>query len=1178
MADLHIRLLGQFHVILDGVVVSDFASDKVRALLVYLASEKDHPHRREILAHLLWPDKPESTARGSLRRALANLRKAISDAQAAPPHLLISRQDIQFNPEGGAWIDVDVLTHIYALEKATSENIAQYDEILDLYQGEFLAGFSLQGNLPFDEWVLIKREQYARKMVAILKRASNYYEGLGDFEPALPFAWRHVELAPWKEEARRQLMRLLAYTGRRDEALKQFQDLAAALKSELDVEPESKTRQLYEAIQAGEEEILVNISTQLEDDQPGLPAFLQGEDVTSGTPETFVSRHGELAQLHGYLDAMIEGRGKVALVAGEAGSGKTVLVREFIRQAQTRFPALVSAAGYSNALTGVGDPYLPFREILSQLSGDVEAYWKAGSFSRKFALNLWQVLPLTCQALLRHGPDLVDTLLPGQILLDQVGLYARTKPGWYQELQALVARKHAHPESVQQTNLFSQITAVLKAIAKDVPLLLFLDDLQWADTGTIGMLFQLVKQLSGSRILLVGAYRSEEVSFSDGGSRHPLTPVLHEIKRDYGETVINLDVSPGKEFVDEVVASEPNVLDDAFREQLYDLTGGHALFTVEILRGMTESGALIQDGRGLWGLKPDFHLETLPAKVEGTIAERISRLPENLQHILTLAAIEGEIFTAEIIAAVADLPVTQVVGLLSDQLDRRHRLVRAQQISWQGDQTISTYRFQHFLFQKYLYDRLDAVEQVRYHERVGSEMEALAGEEKQAYAVYLARHFHLANQAEKAVHYYALAGERAFRMSAYPEATKHFEVALQLLLLQPESTTRNEQELSLQLQLGLAYQPMVGFANEKVGQAYQRARELSPDVDDPIKVVTTLHLLLSYYSNMAEFDIGFEIMALLEQNYMELGEEFSDNALLLDWGYGYLDYLLGRIKSAHEHFERAVAHYNPEKHHSLSERLGMEAGIYCHNWAGLHAVWLGYLDQAKTHNQAALKISEHHDSKLFTNDVLYFSAWISLELEDVAAAREYAEALLELTTKEHYFFFEAVARAFKGRVLSREGKHQEAIASIQKALEMFYTTGMVTLQLLFLHALAEAYCAAGRVEEGLDVITKAEQIEVKISEAWNKSSIQKIKGDLYLLQGDETAAEEAYQAAVTTAREQSAKLLELEAVKKLARLWQRQGKVNQANQILQEVYDWFTEGFDTPMLVEARELLEEFAC
>ncbi|MGD8814698.1 MAG: DUF2791 family P-loop domain-containing protein, partial [Anaerolineales bacterium] len=1168
MSDLQIRLLGQFKVTLQGEVVSNFASDKVRALLAYLVSESNVPHRRETLAHLLWPDKPDATARASLRQALSNLRKALGDHQADPPHLLISRQDIQFNSKSDAWIDVAVLTRNHAPEKASSQNVHHFDEIHDIYQGVFLAGFNLPESLPFDEWVLLKREQYAIRMVTILQQASDYHEKRGDYEATLRFTRRHVELDPWQESARRRLMRLLYNTGRRDQALQQFQDLQEALRTELDIEPEPKTRQLYETIQEGKQDSITEICIEEEEGPPSFPAFLKEEAFAQvSTPETFVGRKLELDRLHGYLDAVMEGRGALAMVAGEAGSGKTMLLQEFIRQAQSRHSELVSSSGYSNAFTGIGDPYLPFREILYQLSGDIQTHWKAGSFSRQYALNLWKAIPLCCKSLLKHGPDLVDTILPGQTLLEHAESYAKAQPTWYRELQAFVTHRKQHPGSgVQQANLLSQFSAVLQNIAREVPLLLFVDDLQWADTGTIAMFFHLAKQIPGSRIMLVGAYRSEEVGLSEEGERHPLAPVLHELKRDYGDVFLHLDESSGKAFVQEMVASEPHDLEESFQEQLYHLTGGNALFTVEILQSLAETGTLTRDGSGFRVLSSDFHLESLPPRIEGILAERIGRMPQDLQRILQLASIEGEIFTAEIIAALEELPIEQVVSLLSDQLDKQHRLVRAQQIRWQDDRSISTYRFRHFLFQKFLYDQLDEISRARFHNRVGSLMETMYEEDIEPHAVHLARHFHEANQTEKAVKYYSMAGRRAVRMSAYPEAISQFEAAINQLLTLPETLTRNEQEVNLQLQLGVAYQSIMGYAHEQVGAAYQRALNLCQTLGVSDKMNIALHLLFSYYANIAELGTANEIMTMLE-NYYHQHE--SVYASLLDWGYGYLDSIMGKHKAAFECFTKVLEHYNQADFQVFTENVGMEPGLFCHGWAGLHAAWLGYPDQARDHIRATFRIAENYDSKLFSSIAFWFGSWINLELQDMTLAREYNRSLLEITGKEGYYLFDAMARVFRGRMLSSEGKHQEALESIEKGLAMYSMTGALTGQSTIFLAYAEAHCAAGQVEAGLDAVSKADQFERETGEARHLASLQKVKGDLYLLGEDEDAAEKAYLSAISVAQRESAKLLELEAVKPLARLWQHQGKVKQAMQMLQEVYDGFTEGFDTPMMVEA---------
>jgi DNA-binding SARP family transcriptional activator len=230
MVELKIRLLGQFSVSLDNTSITSFASDKVRALFVYLVTEAQCPHRREILANLLWSDQPEETSRANLRRALSDLRKCIQDHDANPPYLLISRQDIQFNLESNTWIDIVVLDELYKQAFISPENHKVFYQILDLYQGEFLEGISIADSLYFNEWVMMIREKQSRKVISILSRVASYYEEQQEYEDGLPFAWRLVELEPWQEDARRQLMRLLVQTGRRHEALNQYKNLAKELK------------------------------------------------------------------------------------------------------------------------------------------------------------------------------------------------------------------------------------------------------------------------------------------------------------------------------------------------------------------------------------------------------------------------------------------------------------------------------------------------------------------------------------------------------------------------------------------------------------------------------------------------------------------------------------------------------------------------------------------------------------------------------------------------------------------------------------------------------------------------------------------------------------------------------------------------------------------------------------
>jgi hypothetical protein len=224
---------------------------------------------------------------------------------------------------------------------------------------------------------------------------------------------------------------------------------------------------------------------------------------------------------------------------------------------------LLVVSGECSAYTGIGDPYLPFREILALLTGDVEAKWAAGAMTREHARRLWQTLPVATQALVEAGPDLIDTFLPRAALLERAASCTQW-PGrsdWLTGLHELVERKPTAglggTHSLQQSDLFEQYTHVLQTLAHQGPLLLLVDDLQWADLGSISLLFHLGRHLAGSRILIVGAYRPEEVAIGRDGERHALEPVVNELRRLFGDIILDLGQAESREFVEALLDSEP---------------------------------------------------------------------------------------------------------------------------------------------------------------------------------------------------------------------------------------------------------------------------------------------------------------------------------------------------------------------------------------------------------------------------------------------------------------------------------------------------------------------------------------------------------------------------------------------------------------------------------------------
>jgi predicted ATPase len=1068
---------------------------------------------------------------------------------------------------------------IVAFEELEAQgDAASLAAAVELYRGEFLEGLYLHGCAEFEIWLVAERERWRQRVASVLGELMAHHSQRGEYDEGLRFARQLLALEPWREETHRQVMRLLAYSDQRGAALAQYETCRRVLAEELGVEPAAETTRLYEQIRDGELEIPVSPPHLLAQ----RPVFLD-EEAPVERP-VFVARERELAQLDGFLQKALAGQGQVVFVTGDAGQGKTALIREFARRAQAVHPDLVVASGNGNAHTGIGDPYLPFREVLSLLTGDVEARWAAGAMTSDQARRLWHTLPLAAQALVEAGPDLIDTFLPGAALVKRAVAFAPVGADWLPQLQELVQRKVALPPdpNLQQSALFEQYTRVVGALARQRPLLLVLDDLQWADAGSINLLFHLGRRIEGSRVLILGAYRPAEVALGRGGERHPLEPLVNEFKRHFGDIEVDLGQAEDRRFIDAFLNTEPNRLDDAFRQTLYRQTRGHPLFTIELLRGMEERGDLVQDQEGRWVEGPALDWETLPARVEAVIAERIGRLPERLQDALTVASVEGEIFTAEVVARVRAAEEQEMVQHLSGKLDRQHHLVCAQGIRWMDGQSLSLYRFRHILFQRYLYNNVDQVERAHLHQAVGVALEALYGGGTKetgaiaAVAGQLARHFREAGIAEKAIDYFRQAGERAARLSAHEESIAHFTRGLELLEALPDTPERARQELPLQLALGVSLQATRGYGVPEVGRAFGRARELCRQVGETPQLFPALRLLGTFYSTRGEYQTGHEIAEQL----LSLAERVENPLLVtvahLSLGWNLL--FLGEFAQAQAYLGQAITFYERQQHQSLAFTYGFDHGVACLSFASWTLWALGYPDQALKRSQEALALAQELSHPLSMAFAHAFAGILHAFRRDVPLAQKLAEACICLSTEHRFPYWAASGVFLHGWTLAKQGQTEKGIAQIGRGIADYQATGAEVGRSHQLASLAEAYGKAGQVEEGLAALAETLAVVNRTGERFYEAEAHRLQGELLRMQGADPAEVEAcFRQAIQVARQQQAKSWELRAVMSLCRLWQEQGKREEARQMLAEIYGWFTEGFDTPDLREARVLLEELS-
>lgn len=918
--------------------------------------------------------------------------------------------------------------------------------------------------------------------------------------------------------------------------------------------------------------------------------------VASTSPRPFVMRERELAQLQSHLAKATAGQTQIVFVTGEAGSGKSSLLLEFARQAQINTARLVVAGGSCNAFSGAGDPYLPFRDALVMLLGESDGPWAALTAARPALYSA--LLPQIATALIDYAPDVIDVLAPAHLLLQRANAAHFAGPtAWSQPLRQLIEQQRGRTTYPAPKQLFEQIRLLLERLAQQQPLLLLLDDVQWIDTASLNLLFHLGQRLTNSPLLLVCAFRPSEVNAWRGREEqsaepHPLLLVRNELQRRFGTLEINLEQEApgeGRAFVDAWLDTEPNDLDQHFREELFQRTKGYPLFTVELLRTMQERGDLVPDQRGAWQRASKLNWATLPTRVEVVIEQRIQRLPVDCQESLKVASVIGEEFAAEIVALVASEPPQSVIQRLSDLLVTRHRLLKSLGSRRLRTQRLSQYKFQHILFQNYLYDLLDEGQRSYLHEAVGAVVETLYAEDPDllaATAVQLAHHFDKAHLPAKSVPYLLLAGKRAMQLSAYETAIAHFEQGLVALPQLLPGVARDRQELELLVGLGNSLIVVRGSAVESVGHTFRRVLALAEGLADQEQQALALFNLWRFYSDRGDYANCQAIAGQLQR----LAQQSQNGAVHLTYEHVLwtMSLYAGDFDKARRHAEQGIAWYQPALHHSLTAaHAGHDPGMCCRVFAAYALWYLGYPDGARQRASEAITLARQVAHLFSLAMALTLAAEVCLLARDHQTAQQYLAEALPLAKTHGFTSWVELGTIFQGWAWAQAG---QADAGIQQMLYGLDANRDMVGEESGLHCfaqLADAYGKAGRPGEGLALLDKAldtsDKSKLRHWQQW-QSELYRLQGELRLLQYQdtpltETAAleiEAAFQHAIAIAQQQQAKATELRATTSLSRLWWRQGKPAEAYQQLAVLYHWFTEGVDTPDLQEAKQLLDEW--
>jgi predicted ATPase len=612
--------------------------------------------------------------------------------------------------------------------------------------------------------------------------------------------------------------------------------------------------------------------------------------------------------------------------------------------------------------------------------------------------------------------------------------------------------------------------------------------------------------------------------------------------------------------------TDGKILPQEVIQQIIAKADGVPLFVEEITKAILESGYLKDvDGQyALAGTLPSF---AIPTTLQDSLMARLDRLV-SAKGIAQLGAVMGRQFSYEWLEAVSQLDTATLQRELG-------RLVAAELLYQRGLPPQATYTFKHALIRDAAYESLLKSTRQQYHQRIAHVLEAQFPTIVDQQPELLAHHYTEAGFIEQAVAYWYKAAQRAAERSAHVEAIAHLRQGLALLQTLPETLERTQREVDMLIALGASLIATQGSGASEIGQTYARARQLCQPLDDPQRLFPVVRGLWNFSHVRTEYQTAHELSAQL----LDLAQQTSDPVMLVaaHRALGTTLFWLGTVASAHTHLAQGMALYDSRQHRTSVFLYGEDVGVICRSYTAWTLWLLGYPDQGLTRTQEAVILAQQRAHPFSLSLALSAAALFHQCRREERCTQERAEAAISLAKAQGFPFWMATGTLLRGWALVQQGQAQEGIEQITHGLGAYRATGAKTTQPYLLALLAEAYGTTGEPETGLTVITEALTHADKNGERWYESELYRLKGKLLLQQSsdNQAEAEDCFHHALDIARSQQARSFELRIATSLARLWQQQGKRQEAHDLLAPVYHWFTEGFDTADLKDAKALLHE---
>jgi predicted ATPase/class 3 adenylate cyclase len=852
---------------------------------------------------------------------------------------------------------------------------------------------------------------------------------------------------------------------------------------------------------------------------------LEAAGSTGLTP--LVGREQEVALLRERWAQVMDGLGQVVLLSGEAGIGKSRLVQVLTEQVATEPQAWLTPCQCSPYYQNTA--LYPMIDLLERVALRFEREESPPQKLRKLEGFLVQ-----------YGLPMAETMPLFTTLLSL-------------PLAAEYAPLTMSPEQQKQKTLQALLTILLR-IAAQQPVLFVMEDLHWVDPTTLEFLSLLVDQGPTACILALFTFRPD---FSPPwtGRSHLTRMTLPRLPRRQAAEMTGR-VAHGKALPAEVI------------EQVVAKTDGVPLFVEELTKMVLESG-LLQERAERYELTGSLPPLTIPTTLHDSLMARLDRLA-TVKGLAQLGATLGREFAYELLQAVSPWDEeTLRLGL--------HQLVEAEFLYQRGLPPQATYIFKHALIQEAAYQSLLKSTRQQYHQRIAQILEARFPETVERQPELVAHYYTEAGLSAQAIPYWQRAGQRAVERSAHLEAISHLTTGIELLKTLPDTPARTQQALTLYIALGVALLMTKGHAAPEVEHAYTQAYALCQRVGETPELVPVLFGLWRFYNTRSQLHTARE----LGETLLRLAQHADDAALTVNAHYtlGVTWFSLGALPTARLHLEEGIAHYTPDQRRASVFRMGHDPGVGCRTFAAMTLWLLGYPEQALAHIHAALALAHelsHPYSLAFAQSMVAMGYQLR---RDVPAVHEQADASVAISIEQDFLLWAALGTSLRGWALAMQGQGEEGMRQVRQGLATWRATGAAVHIPYFCTVLAEVCDHLGHPEDGLQALAEAHTLVEQHDQRWWEAEVYRLQSVLLLRQpGTPQAEAEAWlQRALDVARRQHAKSLELRAALSLSRLWQQQGKRDEARQLLAPIYGWFTEGFDTADLQEAKALLQELS-